>query len=124
LAGWRTRVQKNWPQVRIQEVEIEPFTEIKVDSTFWARARVHLGPLSPDDVKVELYLGRVDASDELVEAEAMPMQIVKQNGAGSHLFEASAVSCVTSGRHGYTVRVLPYHPDLTTPLLPGLIAWA
>ena len=29
-----------------------------------------------------------------------------------------------SGLHGYTVRVLPHHPNLVTPFLPGLIAWA
>lgn len=29
-----------------------------------------------------------------------------------------------SGLHGYTVRVVPKHADLTTPFLPGLIVWA
>ncbi|MBI4873913.1 MAG: hypothetical protein HY822_04680, partial [Acidobacteria bacterium] len=38
--------------------------------------------------------------------------------------EATGVVCGKSGRHGYTVRVMPYHRDLTTPFLPGLIVWA
>jgi starch phosphorylase len=83
-----------------------------------------LGTLTPDDVKVELYLGRVDGAGELVEAEATPMQPAGQGKASSYLFEASEVVCFSSGRHGYTVRVLPHHPDLTTPFLPGLIEWA
>jgi len=29
-----------------------------------------------------------------------------------------------SGLHGYTVRVVPKHADLTSPFLPGLIVWA
>jgi hypothetical protein len=29
-----------------------------------------------------------------------------------------------SGQHGFTVRVLPHHPDLTTSFQPGLIVWA
>jgi starch phosphorylase len=30
----------------------------------------------------------------------------------------------TSGRHGYTVRILPKHPDLGDPYKQGLILWA
>ena len=43
---------------------------------------------------------------------------------GKYLFEAAAVPCASSGLHGYTVRVLPRHPDLANPFLPGLITWA
>jgi len=52
------------------------------------------------------------------------MRMAAQMDDGSYLFEAPGVACGSSGRHGYTVRVLPYHPDLTTPFLPGMIAWA
>ncbi len=103
---------------------IQPFTELKVGSAFWVRADVHLGPLRPDDVRVELYLGRVNAADELVAAEATPMQLANHTEDDSHCFEARAVACYSSGRHGYTIRVLPHHPDLTSPFLPGLIVWA
>jgi len=29
----------------------------------------------------------------------------------------------TSGRHGYTVRILPKNPDLITPHKEGLVLW-
>ena len=51
------------------------------------------------------------------------MQPVRPGGEESHLYQASAVTCHRSGLHGYTVRVLPCHPDLTTPFLPGFIVW-
>jgi starch phosphorylase len=125
LAKWRTYVQQNWPQVGVETVEVEPFAKLQVGGNFFVRARVRLGNLTPDDVKVELYLGQVNATDELIEAVAIPMQYVKQDGrADFQLFEANTVSCHMSGRHGYTVRVRPYHPDLTTASLPGLMVWA
>jgi len=104
-------------------MDTEPFTELQVGGAFRVRARVHLGALTPDDVAVELYLGRVDAAGEIVEGEATPMQLVGPDRESSYLFEASGVSCHKSGLHGYTMRVLPRHPDLTTPFLPGLIVW-
>ncbi len=132
LAAWKTRVQENWSQVRIEMavlsvaegVDTGPLTELKVGSAVQAQARILLGSLAPDDVTVELYLGRVDADGEIVEAEATPMHPVGQGEDGIFLFEASAVPCRKSGLHGYTVRVLPHHPDLTTAFVPGLIVWA
>jgi starch phosphorylase len=124
LAAWKMRVQKNWDQVRVGAVEAEAFTELQVGDRLNVRTQVHLGSLAPDDVQVELYLGRVDAGGELVEAEAIPMQAIGEGQSDTYLFEASDVTCLASGQHGYTVRVLPQHPDLVTPFLPGLIVWA
>jgi starch phosphorylase len=87
-------------------------------------ARLNLGALKPEDVAVELYLGRMDPKGEIVDAQPTSMQPVRQVDQGKYLFEASAVPCCKSGLHGYTVRVLPHHPDLPTRFLPGLVTWA
>jgi starch phosphorylase len=114
----------NWSQVRVETVDVESMEEVQVGSAFDVQARVQLGPLTPDDVTVELYLGRTDARGELAEARATAMLPVDQGTEGSHIYRASDVSCSRSGVHGLTVRVLPRHPDLTQSFLPGLIAWA
>lgn len=80
-------------------------TELQVGREIRVLARVHLGTLTPDDVRVELLVGRVNAD-------------------GLTVYEASAVPCRASGLHGYTLRALPHHSDLTTPFQPGLIVWA
>jgi starch phosphorylase len=128
LAAWRTRVQEHWASVCVEMVSTGPLTELRVGDQTKLSAQVHLGLLTPEDVKVELYLGRVNAAGELVQAQVTPMQLAKPNGAqaqaGSYWFEVGAVACCRSGLHGFTIRVLPHHPDLTTPFLPGLIVWA
>jgi len=124
LAAWKSRVGQGWSQVRVEKVEAEPLTEFQVGDKFSAKTRVYLGSLTPDDVRVELYLGPLNAGGEFVEAEATPMLPIERDESGSYLFEANEVTCFRSGRHGYTIRVLPHHPDLTTPFLPGLIVWA
>jgi starch phosphorylase len=73
---------------------------------------------------VELYLGPVNANGEIVEAQTVRMRNASLKNDSSHLFETDSVACGRSGLHGFTVRVLPRHPDLVTPLLPGLIVWA
>ena len=123
VAAWKRRVHENWSRVRV-EVERPAWPgEIRVDTPLSVRAKVYLGELSAEEVSVELYLGRLNADGDF--QDALPLEMKLAGGAdGASLFEASAVSCSESGRHGFTVRVLPYHPNLMTPFLPGLIAWA
>jgi starch phosphorylase len=124
LAAWLERVRTAWPQVRIEAVDDGPASGLAVGTTVRIGARLSLGGLTPDDVEVELYLGRLDPGGEILDAETLPMKPAGRNEQGWFLFEATAVPCCRSGLHGYTVRVLPRHPDLATPFLPGLIAWA
>ena len=123
LAGWMARVESGWGQVRVVEVLDGPAGDLPVGTRIRARARVRLGPLSPDDVEVDLYFGQLDAAGEIVGGEAIAMQAAGQDDQDNHLFETVTAGCRSSGRHGYTVRVLPRHPDLATEFLPGLIAW-
>ena len=122
LAEWSARVERGWSRVHV-EVGGGSDGELPVGGKVRARALVQLGDLTPEDVAVELYLGRVDADSEIVKAIASPMEPVGQE-RGVTVFEASGLACAASGLHGYTVRVLPRHRDLVTTFLPGLIAWA
>ena len=124
LAAWKAHVRASWPQVRVEPVDVQSLNEVLVGGEFHVHARVHLGPLTPSDVSVELYKGRVDPTGEIMEAEALSMHPLRQDEEGVHLYQTDAVTCRGSGLHGYTIRVLPHHPDLTTSFLPGLIGWA
>lgn len=123
LAQWKVRLIENWGQVYISEVQSNFPNEIRVGEEFHASARLHLGGLRPEDVLVELYMGLVNPNGEIVRASAIPMEMTRDLGNSNYAFEAST-RCKMSGLHGITVRVLPYHPDLVTPFLPGFIKWA
>ena len=49
-------------------------TDLPVGSRLHVRAHLQLGALTPDQVAVELYVGRLDADGELTDAYAIPMQ--------------------------------------------------
>jgi glycogen phosphorylase len=124
LAAWKERVRDRWSRVRIESVTAGSLDGIQVNSEIQAQAEVSLGALTPDDVSVELYVGLVNADNELVGARAIPMRPVGDGGDGRYRFEVTSVTCCRSGLHGFTVRALPRHPDLIAPVLPGLIVWA
>jgi starch phosphorylase len=124
LARWKSKVREHWPEVRVEAVTTGALGELKVGDRINAQAQIRLGALTPDDVSVELYSGLVDAKGEIVEPQTTPMSYAGPGDRDCHRFEAGSVACCRSGLHGFTLRVLPRHPDLTTAFMPGLIVWA
>ncbi|MDJ0953955.1 MAG: alpha-glucan family phosphorylase [Acidimicrobiia bacterium] len=122
LAGWKERVRSAWPQIRVMDVDAEPQPEIVVRDDMAVRAQVHLAGMAPDQVTVELYQGTVDADGNIVAGRTQVMEPVESTG-DNHWFETKTVSFGTSGKHGFTVRVLPDHPDLVNAHRMGLIRW-
>jgi starch phosphorylase len=122
IAAWKERVRACWPQVRIESVETPGSGEVCVGSGVASRAKVRLGALSPDEVAVELYAGKLDAHENITRGIAVLMQAIGREG-DLHVFETSYGPCAESGLHGYTVRVVPFHNSLTA-VVPGCITWA
>jgi len=123
LAAWRERIHSHWPEIAIESVVNGTEQQIEIGGAVRVGARVRLGALSPEDVAVELYWGKLNASDEFVDAVAIPMEHGGVDG-DLHLYEATYGPCTQSGLQGFTVRVLPQNPDLTSPFLPGYVTWA
>jgi len=123
LAAAVERIRREWNDVWVGEIEDGPSGAIPVTSTMKVQAKVHLGRLTPHDVRVELYVGRVDMRGEIVEGHAVAMQAEGKDGQANHRY-ASEIALSRSGQHGFTVRVRPSHPDLAAEFIPGLICWA
>jgi len=124
LAAWKAGVREAWPEIRVEAVESNSGHDLRVGSEVRVQARVQLGRLTPDDVSVELYMGRLNPAGDLAAARGTPMALAKPLGDSRYLYEAAGIACCESGLHGYTVRVLPRYPGMVTPFLPGLITWA
>jgi starch phosphorylase len=122
LAAWKHRVVTAWDGVKIVSVE----TEAAITDLGSARhvdAVVELGTLAPEDVAVELLHGAVGPNDELVTPQRLSMAPADGSEGGAVRY-SGAFACETAGRYGFTVRVVPSHSDLTTPLELGQIVWA
>jgi starch phosphorylase len=124
LAQWKARLHRQWGQIRIEEVKSDRSTnqELKVGDQLQVEARIHLGELKPTDVKVELFHGTLDANGLIVNGKANTMLIAQSKGDGCYVF-AGGISCSTSGRHGYALRIVPHHDDIGNPFELGLVTW-
>ncbi|MBN1998379.1 alpha-glucan family phosphorylase [candidate division KSB1 bacterium] len=124
LAQWKEKISANWPKISIVDCCVGPEANFHVGEKFSVKACVQLGALAPQDVGVELYLGRIDSENNFIAARAIEMKAGTVREDGTIEYTAKDIKCIHSGQHGYTVRVLPRHKHLTEPFLPGFIVWA
>lgn len=122
LADWLSRVEAAWPGLRIEPVKND-VSEICLGDQIQLSARVALSTLAPEDVAVEVVAGAIDAGGEITNPGTIPMQPAGRDSSGVDLFQAVLKPSTKTGLHGYSIRILPRHPDLITSFLPGLIKW-
>jgi starch phosphorylase len=124
LAAWKARVADAWHAVHVERVTSDA-TPSELGGTRVVSAAVALGALGPEDVDVQLLHGPVGTGDELTERTAVSMKVAAGDPPDpDHLRYEATLEATTAGRYGYTVRVVPRHPDLTGPAETGLSAWA
>jgi glycogen phosphorylase len=83
------------------------------------RAAVELGALDPSEVAVQALHGPIDSTGSFVGAPGAFTLLPVGNGA----FEGDC-EVGEAGPYGVTVRVLPRHPDLVSPMEMGLVVWS
>ncbi len=123
LAWWKGHVSHYWKEIRIRSVETAITAELSEGDVFEIRALVETGTISSQDVVAQVYEGLVDALGEIIDPQIVDMERRGIGGDGVLEFVAELRSR-GSGRHGYTVRIVPCHSDLPNPMAMGLVRWA
>ncbi len=121
LTHWKERVTANWDSIHIEDVNAITGGSLQVGSQLEIQARVNLGQLSPSDIAVQLYEGPLSPKGEITNGNPIPMKVVNEQD-GLYNFQG-VIPCNKSGLHGFTVRVLPAHEDMSHPFELFLIAW-
>nr|MBN1229643.1 alpha-glucan family phosphorylase [Anaerolineae bacterium] len=124
-ARWLTHLQSQWDSIQISDIVLETRHDVHVGESLTINVEVYLGALQPDDVAIQLYTGIVDKQGTIERGRTYDMQPVDGNerGEGWYYYTTTFIADVT-GRHGYTVRIIPKHPDMRRTIHLGLITWA
>lgn len=122
LAAYLTKIRSFWHELTVIKSESNAKPLMQRGDALTVTACIKLGSLSPDEVLVELYHGSVSNQGEIVNASLVEMKPIEQEG-DCHKYKVG-ITCNTTGKQGHTIRILPKHPLLVHPYLPGLIKWA
>ncbi len=124
LAKRIANLEAHWGEISVEQLISNHSRQLNVGDAVEVEAVVHLGKVSPEDVRVELYHGRIDSQGKIENADRREMQVLNGAGADGKRRYAVSTQCRMAGRQGYAVRVLPRHDALVHDFLPGLVRWS
>ncbi len=122
LRDLHSRLQNQWDTIRIDHPVRDADGPFRVGETFKVTSHVSLGNLNPDEVEVELYYGKMKSIETLTTSNVNQMTVSEDLGNGKFLYGCT-ITCSTSGRYGFTARVVP-SGDTMIKFSPGFITWA
>src|SRR5207249_11359563 len=106
VSQWTAQMRKDWPQVQISDVQVANRDRqiIVVGESLQIGARVHLGAVDPQHVRVEAYHGEMDNGDIHNPTATVLHQGGKADGNGNYIYEGS-VPATEIGRASCRERV-------------------
>ncbi len=122
IAAWKKRVFELWHQVKITDVELPDKKAPKVGDRLPIHVYVQLGDLSPDEVRVDAYIGHLDDKGTIEEGHPLPLISTGETSELGYLFKGNLL-CLSSGQIGFSVRCYPYRKELAHPFELGLLKW-
>ena len=120
LSEWKARIQNAWGGVSMRRID-DPIRRITFSENVQVQVAINLNGLAPEDVRVELLVGRASKQGQDSELRSMLFKPTGSDG-NQHIFtlEMTPEYC---GRLLYRIRVYPHHELLTHPFELGLMLW-
>ena len=125
LAAYFSKLHNAWDGLKIVKIESNYKPVMQRGDMLTVTAYLELGAISPNELQVELYHGRVSNQTRYIddsEARRTEMKWLRNEG-NLNLFQIR-VECVDTGMQGHSVRILPKHEALIHPYRCKLIKWA
>lgn len=122
LAQTQTRLLSLWGDIQLSRPRLATEAEFTVGDTFRITLQVFLGDLTPEEVDIQVYHGKLRSSGQFEGSRAETMWLQETLGQGAYMY-ACTITCADSGRFGYTARVIPRGDEVLINT-PELITWA
>ncbi|MCK7582002.1 MAG: hypothetical protein MZV65_44565 [Chromatiales bacterium] len=121
LAAWKAKVRAAWNEVRMSRLDT-PTRRIGFGDSLRFEIAVNLNGLSPEDVTVELLIGRPARNGQPKNAKRMVMEYSGRTAGSDYLYELD-LTPELCGKIEYKFRVYPSHELLTHPFEMGMMVW-
>ncbi|MGH8771394.1 MAG: alpha-glucan family phosphorylase, partial [Burkholderiales bacterium] len=121
IAQWKARVRARWPGVKVRRLD-EPKKAIVFGEGVRFEVAVNLNGLKPEDVVVEMLIGRETKRHNLLSFLRHHFEFEGIVEGSEHRF-ALALTPEMCGKLEYRVRVFPWQPLLTNPVEMGMMLW-
>jgi len=121
VAQWKQFIRDNWNQVRIVKANLDQ-NSADVGVALKVEVEVELGQIKPEEVKIQIYSGPLDIDQNIVDPITEEMKCTGSSRDGVYQYNGY-VPCDESGLFGYSVRIMPCHPDMADHFDLEMLRW-
>ncbi len=122
LNQWKHHIINNWDDIQIESVFAETLSELTVGQKLEVTAQIYLGSIKPEDLRIALFHGPLEASGDLSQGERIWMKPIKNGNNGTYVFKGE-IPLDTSGQQGFAVCVYPHTRKLSRRFEKRYIKW-
>lgn len=119
---WNKNIRSNWENISIESTNNLEELNTNAGDELELKCVANLGNISPEDVVVELFYGKFDDTNKMVNSSYLKMEMI--NKLEDNRYEYSTkLNINNGGNYGYTFRVMPTHPLLINNQDMALCKW-
>jgi phosphorylase/glycogen(starch) synthase len=124
LADWKLKIPMRFSSVKLLDVTIECIygDTIRVGKPIVVKARVDPGKLAPEEILVELIIGRAEGGDFIESPECVPLKVIHKGEDGIMTYSVK-YEVRQNGLYSYGIRAAPYYESLAFKNEMGLMLW-
>ncbi len=123
FSSWKKHVKDNWENILIEQTDNPENVRIDAGEAIEVGCKVTLPNLEKEDIKVEVYCGKISDDGRVENITVVPMKFVSEEKEYKRYTYTAKISLSTGGNYGYTFRVMPTNEMLLDSENLDLVKW-
>ena len=123
FTSWKKHVKDNWDNILIEQTDNPENVRIDAGEAIEVGCKVTLPNLEKEDIRVEVYCGKISDEGRVENITVVPMKFVSEEKEYKRYTYTAKISLSTGGNYGYTFRVMPTNEMLLDSENLDLVKW-
>ena len=120
---WKKELYTNWDNITIEQEDNPENINIDAGDFITVKCKVTIPNLSKDDIRVEVYCGKVSDDGTVEDIVIVPMDLVAEEEDFKRYHYEAKLSLSSGGNYGYTFRIMPQNEMLLDSENLDLVKW-
>ena len=121
--SWKRHVTTNWAHILIEQSDNPENIKIDAGEPIEVTCKVTLPNLEKEDVRVEVYCGKISDDGRVEDITIIPMKLIVEEKEYKRYTYTAKIALSSGGNYGYTFRVMPTNEMLLDSENLDLVKW-
>ena len=123
FTNWKKHIKSNWENILIEQTDNPENIKIDAGESIEVSCKVTLPNLEKEDIRVEVYCGKISDEGRVENITIVPMKFVSEEKEYKRYTYTAKISLASGGNYGYTFRVMPTNEMLLDSENLDLVKW-